>query len=104
MRHGLQLFSDIVEGLTYLHAQNIAHLDFDIYNIAIDRELRARVIDFGSSQLMDHRGFVAAGDVDIKAKFLFVAPEVRKHSRLRVPRPGFDGARADLWSAGVVVS
>lgn len=103
MRESLQLFEGIVRGLTYVHAQGVAHLDLDIYNVAIDKELTPRIIDYGSSQLMDHRQFVGAGYVGIKCKPLFVAPEVREHAKLPTPRPGFLGPQADLWSIGVVV-
>lgn len=104
MRESLQIFLCIMRGLTYLHAQSVAHLDLDIYNVAIDKDLAPRIIDFGSSQMMDHRGVVGQGYVGIKCKPVFVAPEVREHSKLPTPRPGFLGAQADLWSVGVVVS
>lgn len=103
MRESLQLFQGIIRGLTYLHAQGVAHLDLDIYNVAIDKELLPRIIDYGSSQLMDHRQVVGAGYVGIKCKPVFVAPEVREHAKHAVPRPGFLGPQADLWSVGVVV-
>lgn len=103
MRESVQIFTRLMQGLTYLHAQNVAHLDLDVYNIAIDRQGAPRIIDYGSSQISDHRGIVGAGHVSIKFKPAFVAPEVRNHSRMPAPRKGFDGAKADIWSAGVVV-
>lgn len=103
MRESLHIYTNLMQGLTYLHAQNVAHLDLDVYNIAIDRQGLPRIIDYGSSQIMDQRGFVASGDVSVKFKPGFAAPEVRNHARYRPPRPGFDGAKADIWSAGVVV-
>lgn len=102
-RESLRIFQGIVRGLTYLHAQNVAHLDLDIYNVAIDKELQPRIIDYGSGQIMDHRQVVGAGYVGVKCKQLFVAPEVREHAKHPVPRPGFLGPPADLWSIGVVV-
>ncbi len=104
MREGLSIFMGIMKGLTYLHAQSVAHMDLDIYNVAIDKEFIPRIIDLGSAQLMDHRGFAGSGNVGIKCKPAFVAPEVRSHFRIPPPRPGFDGAKADLWAAGVIVS
>lgn len=103
MREGVKIFEGIMRGLTYLHAHNVAHLDLDIYNVAIDSALVPRIIDLGSSQIMDHRGIAGGGHVGIKCKPIFVAPEVRSHAKLPPPRPGFDGARADLWSAGVIL-
>ncbi|CCI11000.1 unnamed protein product [Albugo candida] len=103
MRESVQIFTRLMQGLTYLHAQNVAHLDLDVYNIAIDRQGAPRIIDYGSSQISDHRGIVGAGHLSIKFKPAFVAPEVRNHSRMPAPRKGFDGAKADIWSAGVVL-
>ncbi|GLE05652.1 hypothetical protein PINS_up014692 [Pythium insidiosum] len=103
MRESIKIFEGIMRGLTYLHAQDVAHLDLDIYNVAIDKEHTARIIDLGSSQLMDHNGIAGAGHVGIKCKPVFVAPEVRSHAKIPPPRPGFDGAKADLWSAGVIL-
>ena len=104
MTESIRIFRGIIRGLTYMHSQGIAHLDLDVYNIAIDKENTPRILDFGSSQLMTNNGVVCMGDVNIKCKPLFVAPEVRAHAKLPTPRPGFDGARADLWAAGVIVS
>lgn len=103
MRESLHIFLGLMRGITYMHAQGVAHLDLDIYNVAVDKAGAPRIIDLGSGQIMDHRGVVAQGDVGIKCKPLFVAPEVRRHSRKAPPRPGFDGASADMWAAGVVV-
>lgn len=104
MKESVQMFGHLIKGVAYMHAQRVAHLDLDVYNIAIDKTFRPRIIDFGSSQLFNHKGLVCVGNVGLKCKPLFVAPEVYEHSKLREPRPGFDGARADLWSLGVIVS
>ncbi|DAZ96207.1 TPA: hypothetical protein N0F65_012569 [Lagenidium giganteum] len=104
MRESIHFFSCIIQGLTYMHAQNIAHMDLDVYNVAIDKNFVPRIIDFGSSQLMDHRGYAGAGDVGIKCKPTYVAPEVRQNGMMAPPRPGFDGRKADLWSVGVLLT
>ncbi|CAI5708420.1 unnamed protein product [Hyaloperonospora brassicae] len=103
MNEGVELFKGIVRALTYLHAQHVAHLDLDVYNIVVDRRACARIIDLGSALIMDTRSRVAAGNVTVKCKPLFVSPEVRAHQRMAPPRPGFDGAAADMWAAGVVL-
>ncbi|RLN25875.1 hypothetical protein BBJ28_00000856 [Nothophytophthora sp. Chile5] len=104
MRESIEIFKGIVRALTYLHAQNVAHLDLDVYNVAIDSRTSPRIIDLGSSQIMDNRGVVCAGSVGVKCKPIFVAPEVRSHQKIPPPRPGFNGAAADMWAAGVIVS
>uniref|UniRef100_A0AAV1U0M8 Protein kinase domain-containing protein n=1 Tax=Peronospora matthiolae TaxID=2874970 RepID=A0AAV1U0M8_9STRA len=100
---GVGIFEGIVRALMYLHAQNVAHLDLDVCNIAVDTRMCPRVIDLGSAQIMKERCWVAAGNVDIKCKPLFVAPEVRAHQGMAPPRPGFDGVAADMWAAGVIL-
>jgi len=82
MREGIDVFQGVVRALTYMHAQNVAHLDLDVYNVAVDGNSRPRIIDLGSSQIMDNRGLVGAGYVSIKCKPLFVAPEVRAHQSM----------------------
>lgn len=104
MLEGIEIFKGIVRALTYLHAQSVAHLDLDVYNVAVDVRKCPRIIDLGSSQIMDNRGLVGAGFANIKCKPLFVSPEVRSHQRMPTPRPSFDGAAADMWAAGVIVS
>ncbi|KAF1789761.1 Protein kinase-like domain [Phytophthora cactorum] len=79
--HGI--FKGIVRALTYLHAQNVAHLDLDVYNVAVDTRTSPRIIDLGSSQIMDNRGLVGEGG-------------------WRRPT-GFNGAAADMWAAGVIL-
>ncbi|CAH0484331.1 unnamed protein product [Peronospora farinosa] len=103
MQKGLDIFQGLIRALTYLHAQNVAHLDLDVYNVAVDRQVCPRIIDLGSSQIMDNRGMVGMGYVSIKCKPVFVSPEVRAHQRMAPPRPGFNGAAADMWAAGVIL-
>ncbi|RHY24741.1 hypothetical protein DYB37_007044 [Aphanomyces astaci] len=121
----LPLFHQILCALAYIHTQNVCHLDFDPYNVAVDRHRVVRLLDFGSSQLMDGRSSVGGGRdfPQIKTKLLYRSPELRKNNRDRatyqrfvahrpphatfrdeqklIP-PGFHGAKSDLFSAGVV--
>ncbi|KAF4320429.1 hypothetical protein BBO99_00003068 [Phytophthora kernoviae] len=61
MREGIEIFKGMARALTYLHAQNVAHLDLDVYNVAVDSRMLPRIIDLGSSQIMDNRRLVGAG-------------------------------------------
>lgn len=103
MLEALYLFDSVMKGLAYMHAQNVCHLDIDPCNVVIDATHNARIIDFGSSEIMDNNGIAGADDRLIKFKPLYVAHEVRHHNAHAAPRPGFLGAPADMWSAGVLV-
>ncbi|KAG2786610.1 hypothetical protein PC129_g9864 [Phytophthora cactorum] len=103
MLEALHIFEGVLKGLAYMHAQNVCHLDVDPCNVVIDAEYTPRVIDFGSSEIMTNNGRAGADDRLIKFKPLYVAEEVRAHNQHPSPRPGFLGAPADMWSAGVLL-
>jgi len=103
MLEALHIFDGVMKGLAYMHAQNVCHLDIDPCNIVIDARDNPRIIDFGSSEIMTNNGLAGAGSRLVKFKPLYVAAEVRSHNQHAEPRPGFLGAPADMWSAGVLV-
>lgn len=103
MVEALYIFDGVMKGLAYMHAQNVCHLDVDPCNVVIDATHTPRLIDFGSSEIMDNNGVAGADDRLVKFKPLYVAHEVRHHNAHPAPRPGFLGAPADMWSAGVLV-
>ncbi len=49
----LELMSQVVEGIGYLHKKNIVHRDLKPSNIMIDKEGVVKIIDFGISKLKD---------------------------------------------------
>jgi 5'-AMP-activated protein kinase catalytic alpha subunit len=52
---------------------------------------------------MSNNGFAGLDNRLVKFKLMYVAQEVRQHNLHPVPRPGFLGAPADMWSAGVLL-
>ncbi|GLD94141.1 hypothetical protein PINS_up002752 [Pythium insidiosum] len=103
MTEALHIFVGVMRGLEYMHSRQVCHLDLDPCNIVIDLQFNPRLIDFGSSEIMNGDGRAGANDRLVKFKPLYVAPEVRAHNHHTPPRPGFDGAAADMWSAGVLL-
>ena len=55
LRRGAQVALDVLQGLEYLHGQNIAHLDLKSPNILIDRDGVAKIADVGLSKLVGTR-------------------------------------------------
>ncbi|KDO35029.1 CAMK/CAMKL protein kinase [Saprolegnia parasitica CBS 223.65] len=106
VQEALRLFLGIVRGLTYIHAHDVAHLDLDPCNVVIDSTLTPRILDFGSAICLlndNANGRAGGGTMLIKCKPLYAPPEVRRHNQSPPPREPFDGAAADMWSAGTLL-
>jgi len=87
-----KIFSQIIEGLIYLHSINIYHRDIKLENIIIDENLNVKLIDFGFGVNCD------------KHKLLnffcgtpsYMPPEI-------CTKKDYVGASADIWSAGILL-
>lgn len=81
---------DIMEGLLYLHSNNIIHRDIKPGNILINIDGSCKITDFGSS--------VFAAEMDqcsIKGTALYLAPEIAKKQQ--------GGKPSDVWALGITV-
>nr|XP_002122841.1 serine/threonine-protein kinase 10-A-like [Ciona intestinalis] len=47
----LRIIKDIASGLAYLHSKKIVHGDMKPANVLLDRELRAKIADFGGAEI-----------------------------------------------------
>ena len=87
-------FNQLLDALSYLHSQNICHLDIKPENVLLDRNCGAKLADFGiskklatSSQLLRDR----VGSV------FYTPPE-------KLPAESvYDGFKADLFALGVTL-
>eukprot|EP00485_Elphidium_margaritaceum_P022907 CAMPEP_0202710608 /NCGR_PEP_ID=MMETSP1385-20130828/22566_1 /ASSEMBLY_ACC=CAM_ASM_000861 /TAXON_ID=933848 /ORGANISM="Elphidium margaritaceum" /LENGTH=1085 /DNA_ID=CAMNT_0049370179 /DNA_START=85 /DNA_END=3342 /DNA_ORIENTATION=+ len=85
-----RIMQQILQGLAFLHEQDVAHLDIKPDNIMFTETGEIRLIDFGVSRVipaLQKRG-VITGTPN------FVAPEVIEG--------GYD-KKADVWSVGVIL-
>jgi serine/threonine protein kinase len=69
------IFKQIIEGLQYIHSQNIVHRDIKLDNILIDLQNNIKICDFGVSKQ------VKKGDVmhDQCGTPAYIAPEILKN-------------------------
>ncbi|XP_057960228.1 CBL-interacting serine/threonine-protein kinase 7 [Malania oleifera] len=87
-------FQQLVAALHYCHQNGVAHRDIKPQNLLLDQNNNIKVSDFGLSALPEQlqHGLLhtACGTP------AYAAPEV-------VCRRGYDGAKADAWSCGVIL-
>ena len=84
--------AQILEGLAYLHANNIVHRDLKGANILLSTEGIIKLTDFGSSALLSQQGAMC---LSVKGSPYWMAPEV-------VYEAGHT-TKADIWSFGCVL-
>ncbi len=86
-----RIFSQIAQGLEYMHVQSIIHRDIKLENVLFDEDHNAKLIDFGFSvQCKDKKLKVFCGTPS------YMAPEI-------VKRTEYKGKPVDIWSLGVVL-
>ncbi|KAK3414923.1 hypothetical protein EUGRSUZ_H00223 [Eucalyptus grandis] len=87
-------FQQLVSALRFCHRSGVVHRDIKPQNLLLDAAGSLKVSDFGLSalpeQLRDGLLHTACGTP------AYTAPEV-------VSRRGYDGAKADAWSCGVIL-
>lgn len=97
------LFSDVVEGLAFLHEKSILHLDLKPGNVLLTWDEgklipRAMLSDFGTSRDMMHTSRVRSGNT---GTLEYSAPE-----SLPSPETGLlrqIDSKADMWSLGMIL-
>ena len=92
----------IIEGIDYLHTNNIIHRDLKCANVLVDNDAKIKLTDFGSSKkLIEKDSFDNfESSKSLKGSPYWMAPEVQITKV--VQRIGH-GTPADIWSIGCVV-
>lgn len=88
-------FQQLINAVDYCHSRGVYHRDLKPENLLLDASGTLKVSDFGLSALPQHvrdDGLLhtTCGTPN------YVAPEV-------INNKGYDGAKADLWSCGVIL-
>ncbi|CAK4699477.1 unnamed protein product [Aphanomyces euteiches] len=83
-------FSQIVQGVAFMHHRGFAHRDLSLENILLDADDICHVCDFGLAAPISIRQTAAVG------KAFYMAPEVAQGKV-------YDPAKADVWSLGIIL-
>ncbi|KAF0911439.1 hypothetical protein E2562_008313 [Oryza meyeriana var. granulata] len=93
--HARRYFQQLVAAVGFCHSRGVAHRDLKPENLLLDEEGRLKVTDFGLAALPEQLRQDGLLHTQCGTP-AYVAPEVLR-------KRGYDGARADLWSCGVVL-
>lgn len=90
-----KLFQQLISAIDFCHSRGVYHGDLKPENLLLDENGNLKISDFGLSALakskcQDGLLYTTCGTP------AYVAPEV-------INRRGYDGAKADIWSCGVIL-
>ena len=84
------VFGQIVQAVSYLHEEGIAHRDIKLDNILVNPEMQVKIIDFGFSSFNELASKSFCGTPN------YMAPEI-------IMRKEYVPAKVDVWALGVVL-
>ncbi|KAM0920312.1 hypothetical protein ACQ4PT_007589 [Festuca glaucescens] len=88
-------FQQLICAVDYCHSRGVYHRDLKPENLLLDEDSNLKISDFGLSTISEckrHDGLLHTSC----GTPAYVAPEV-------INRKGYDGAKADIWSCGVIL-
>ncbi|KAI3951960.1 hypothetical protein MKW92_010468 [Papaver armeniacum] len=88
-------FQQLVSAIDYCHSRRVYHRDLKPENLLLDENENLKISDFGLSALWDSRRQDGLLHTTCGTP-AYVAPEV-------IHKKGYDGAKADIWSSGVIL-
>ncbi|KAL3530961.1 hypothetical protein ACH5RR_010283 [Cinchona calisaya] len=88
-------FQQLVNAVDFCHSRGVYHRDLKPENLLLDENENLKLSDFGLSALAESKRQDGLLHTTCGTP-AYVAPEV-------INRKGYDGAKADIWSCGVVL-
>lgn len=88
-------FQQLISAIDFCHSRGVFHRDLKPENLLLDEDGNLKVTDFGLSALSDHLRQDGLLHTTCGTP-AYVAPEV-------IGKKGYDGAKADIWSCGVIL-
>lgn len=88
-------FQQLIGAVDFCHSRGVYHRDLKPENLLVDENGNLKVSDFGLSSLGESRRHDGLLHTTCGTP-AYVAPEV-------INKKGYDGAKADVWSCGVVL-
>ncbi|PIN15745.1 Serine/threonine protein kinase [Handroanthus impetiginosus] len=88
-------FQQLISAVDFCHSRGVYHRDLKPENLLLDENGNLKVSDFGLSALVESKRQDGLLHTTCGTP-AYVAPEV-------INRRGYDGAKADIWSCGVIL-
>ncbi|KAL3528975.1 hypothetical protein ACH5RR_008297 [Cinchona calisaya] len=88
-------FQQLISAVEFCHSRGVFHRDLKPENLLVDDDENLKVSDFGLSALPEHLRNDGLLHTQCGTP-AYVAPEVLR-------KKGYDGAKADIWSCGVIL-
>lgn len=92
---GRKYFQQLVSAVDFCHSRGVYHRDLKPENLLVDENGNLKISDFGLSALAESRRQDGLLHTTCGTP-AYVAPEV-------ISRKGYDGAKVDTWSCGVIL-